>query len=115
MVEILCAILGGGAMSTEVGGLRVKDRPMGVSHSFMAIDPARFIGAEAFDKRMEKLTGYLHSAAPGTGYDEVLIAGEPESRFEAERRQSGIPLGPGEWQRLLDWATRFNITPPARS
>ena len=115
MVEILCAILGGGAISTEVGGLRVKDRPMGVSHSFLAIDPARFIGAEAFEARMDRLTNYLHSAAPGTGFDEVLIAGEPESRFESQRRQTGIPLGPGEWQRLLDWAAKYNITPPARS
>lgn len=112
MVEILCAILGGGAMSTEVGGLRVKDRPMGVSHSFMAIDPARFAGAEEFGERMDKLTNYLHSAAPGSGYDEVLVAGEPESRFEKERRETGIPLGPGEWQRLVDWATKFNVSLP---
>jgi len=112
MVEILCAILGGGAMSTEVGGLRVKDRPMAVSHSFMAIDPARFVGAREFDSRMDKLTTYLHSAAPGAGYDEVLIAGEPESRFEKQRAESGIPLGPGEWQRLLDWAAKFDVSPP---
>lgn len=115
MVEILCAILGGGAMSTEVGGLRVKDRPMGVSHSFLAIDPARFVGADAFGERMDKLTNYLHSAAPGAGFEEVLIAGEPESRFEKTRRESGIPLGPGEWQRLLDWAAKFHIEPPAHS
>ena len=116
MVEILCAILGGGAMSTEVGGLRVKDRPMGVSHSFLAIDPARFVGAEPFAERMDKLTNYLHSAAPGAGFDEVLIAGEPESRFEAQRRETGIPLGPGEWQRLVDWSGKLSVPlPPLRS
>ena len=115
-VEILCAILGGGAMSTEVGGLRVKDRPMGVSHSFLAIDPARFVGAEPFAERMDKLTNYLHSAAPGAGFDEVLIAGEPESRFEAQRRETGIPLGPGEWQRLVDWSGKLSVPlPPLRS
>ncbi|MBI2686988.1 MAG: Ldh family oxidoreductase [Acidobacteria bacterium] len=113
MVEILCAILGGGAMSTEVGGLRVKDRPMGVSHSFLAIDPARFVGAAEFAGRMDKLTDYLHSAAPGSGFDEVLIAGEPEARFEKQRRESGVPLGPGEWQRLIDWAAKFGVAPPA--
>jgi LDH2 family malate/lactate/ureidoglycolate dehydrogenase len=115
MVEILCAILGGGAMSTEVGGLRVKDRPMAVSHSFLAIDPARFVGAEEFGTRMDKLTGYLHSAAPGAGFDEVLIAGEPEARFEKERRAGGIPLGPGEWQRLLDWAEKLGVAVPAHT
>lgn len=112
MVEILCAVLGGGAMSTEVGGLRVKDRPMVVSHSFLAIDPARFMPLEQFESRMARLTNYLHSAAPGAGYEEVLIAGEPESRMENSRRQSGIPLGPGEWRRLLDWAVKFEVEPP---
>jgi LDH2 family malate/lactate/ureidoglycolate dehydrogenase len=115
MVEILCAILGGGAMSTEVGGLRVKDRPMAVSHSFLAIDPARFVGAAEFETRMDKLTGYLHSAAPGAGFDEVLIAGEPEARFEKERREGGIPLGPGEWQRLLDWAGKLGVAVPSHT
>lgn len=115
MVEILCAILGGGPMSTEVGGLRVKDRQMGVSHSFLAIDPARFVGAEAFGERMGKLTNYLHSAKPGAGFDEVLIAGEPEVRFEQQRRESGIPLGPGEWQRLVDWAAKLNVELPAHT
>lgn len=113
MVEILCAVLGGGAMSTEVGGLRVKDRPMAVSHSFLAIDPARFLPAGDFAGRMDKLTDYLHNAAPGAGFDEVLIAGEPEARHEKERAQKGIPLGPGEWQRLLDWAAKLAVRPPA--
>ncbi|HEU0123035.1 MAG TPA: Ldh family oxidoreductase [Bryobacteraceae bacterium] len=115
MVEILCAVLGGGAMSTEVGGLRVKDRPMAVSHSFLAIDPARFVGAAEFDARMEKLTDYLHSAAPGAGFDEVLIAGEPEARKEEERTREGVPLGPGEWQRLVEWAERFGVALPVMS
>lgn len=112
MVEILCAILGGGAMSTEVGGLRVKDRPMAVSHSFLAIDPDRFTGATEFGARMDKLTGYLHGSAPAVGYDEVLIAGEPEARFEAERRSSGVPLGPGEWRRLVEWSEKLHIRLP---
>lgn len=88
---------------------------MGVSHSFLAIDPARFAGAAEFDTRMDKLTDYLHSAAPGAGFDEVLIAGEPESRFEKQRAETGIPLGPGEWRRLLDWAAKLNIPPPAHA
>lgn len=112
MVEILCAVLGGGAMSTEVGGLRIKDRPMGVSHSFLAIDPSRFLAPEEFLGRMDKLTDTLHSATPGAGFDEVLIAGEPEARMEARRAQTGIPLGPGEWRRLMEWAERYGVEPP---
>jgi len=112
MVEILSAILAGDAMSVEVGGLRIKDRPMNVAHSFLAIDPDRFLGPGKFDTRMSKLTNYLHSATPGAGFDEVLIAGEPEVRFEKKRRVEGIGLGPGEWERLLTWAQKYNLEPP---
>jgi LDH2 family malate/lactate/ureidoglycolate dehydrogenase len=112
MVEILCAVLGGGAMSTEVGGLRVKNKPMAVSHAFLAIDVSRLLPLPEFEERMARLTAYLHSAAPGTGYEEVLIAGEPEVRMEQRRREAGIPLGPGEWQRLIDSAISLGVEPP---
>jgi LDH2 family malate/lactate/ureidoglycolate dehydrogenase len=112
MVEILCAVLGGGAMSLELGGLRVKDRPFRASHCFIAIDPSRFLGEGAFAERMEKLTGYLHGAAPAAGYGEVLIAGEPEVRNEKRRKVEGIPLGPGEWERLAEWASRYGVEMP---
>src|SRR5260370_34441552 len=52
MVEGLCAVLSGGAMLTEVGGLRVKNRPMRVSHFFLAIDPERFLPMDQFQTRM---------------------------------------------------------------
>lgn len=112
MVEILCAVLGGGAMSKELGGLRVKDRAFRASHCFIAIDPRRFLDEALFGERMDKLTDYLHSSAPAAGYEEVLIAGEPEVRNEKRRREAGIPLGPGEWERLCEWADKYGVARP---
>src|SRR6266545_1011441 len=43
MVEILSAVLGGGAMSTELGGIRIRGRQVRVSQAFLAIDVARFM------------------------------------------------------------------------
>jgi LDH2 family malate/lactate/ureidoglycolate dehydrogenase len=34
MVEIFCAVLSGGAMSTEVGGIHIKNRPVNASQTF---------------------------------------------------------------------------------
>ena len=42
---------------------------------------------------MERLVAIIKSTPPAEGYDEVLVAGEPEWRMEAERRANGIPLG----------------------
>src|SRR6516225_6536345 len=41
MVEILCSVLSGGAMSTEVGGIRYRGRKVRVSQMFLEIEIAR--------------------------------------------------------------------------
>lgn len=109
MVEILCAVLSGGAMSTELGGIRIRGQAMRVSQTFLAIDVRRFMPLEEFDARMETLVRMIKSAAPASGYDEVLIAGEPEARNEAERVRSGIPIPEGSWRTLLDAAEMLGV------
>ena len=112
MVEILCGVLSGGAMSVEVGGIRIEGKPTRTSQTFVAIDVGRFMAAEEFPRRIEWLVNTVKSAAPATGYDEVMVAGDPEWRAEAERRQSGIPLGEGTWACLVDAAARLGVEPP---
>jgi len=115
MVEILCAVLGGGAMSVEVGGIRMHDRPSRTSQTFIGIDVARFMQVEEFTARVEKLVGLLKSSAPAQGYDEVLVAGDPEWRMEARRRKEGIPIEAATWQDLLNTAARLAVeAPPAQ-
>ncbi len=113
MAEILCAVLSGGAMSTEVGGIRIKGRPLRVSQFFMAIDVARFMPVEEFADRTRRLIEMMKSSAPASGYDEILVAGEPEWRNEARRRQEGIPLSEGVWKTLTDAAEALGVRVPA--
>jgi len=80
MVEILCAVLSGGAMLTQVGGLRVFERPMRIGQFFLALDVSRFMPLDEFAERMLWLRNTLKASAPAAGYDEVLVAGEPEWR-----------------------------------
>ncbi len=112
MVEILCAVLGGGAMSTAVGGLHILERMMNTSQMFLAIDVARFMPLEEFQARMEHLITLVKSAPPATGYDEVLVAGEPEWRAEAERLRKGVPIDPSTWQRLKELAGEAGLAAP---
>ena len=113
MVEILCAVLSGGAMSTELGGIRIRGRSMRVSQTFIGIDVARFLPLEEFNARMEKLVETIKSTPPASGYEEVLVAGEPEWRMERERRAAGIPIEPGTWKLLTDAAGRLGVAIPA--
>jgi LDH2 family malate/lactate/ureidoglycolate dehydrogenase len=109
MVEILCAVLGGGAMSTEVGGIRFRGRTVRVSQFFLAIDIARFMPLEEFTARMERLVRMMKSTPTAPGFDEVLVAGEPEWRIEAERRKNGIPIAEGNWEKLVKAAERVGV------
>ncbi len=113
MVEILSAVLGGGAMATEVGGIRFPEKPVRVSHSYIAIDVNRFLPQEQFADRLGQYIAMMKSAAPASGYDEILVAGEPEKRIEAERLERGIPIASGNWQDLLDAAGRLGVAAPA--
>jgi LDH2 family malate/lactate/ureidoglycolate dehydrogenase len=115
LAEILCAVLSGGAMCTELGGIRVHGQPMRTSQFFLAIDVARFMPLPAFEQRMRDLAGMVKSSKIASGYDEVLVAGEPEWRTEELRRQHGIPLSEGVWQSLAEYARKLSVRLPEES
>src|SRR5581483_469902 len=114
-VEILCAVLGGGAMAGGVGSIRKRGRRVGVSQSFLAIDIERFMPLAEFKARLERFVADLKSAAPAKGYEEVLVAGEPEWRLEQERRRDGIPIPDEVWQALLKLSSQLGVKEPGAS
>jgi LDH2 family malate/lactate/ureidoglycolate dehydrogenase len=67
---------------------------------------------EEFSARVTKLTDLMKSTRPAPGYDEVLVAGDPEWRSEAERRASGIPIADGNWETLCKAAARVGVAAP---
>jgi LDH2 family malate/lactate/ureidoglycolate dehydrogenase len=112
MVEVLCAVLSGGAMMTGVGGLRIKNRPMRVSHFFLAIDAARFLPMDEFQARMQQMRDTVKNSRPAAGFTEVLIAGDPEWRSEEQRLRDGIPIARGIWRQLTLLAETLNVPVP---
>ena len=112
MVEILCAVLGGGALSTEVGGIRYRGRTVRVSQTYLAIDIARFMPVKEFTARVERLVNMMKSTPHAPGYEEVLVAGDPEWRMEAERSVAGIPIASGNWDMLVKAAERVGVSSP---
>ena len=100
-------------MSTELGGIRFRGKPVRVSQMFLAIDIARFMPLEEFRARMDQSDpACMKSTPPAKGYSEVLVAGDPEWRTEQERRKSGIPVGPGTWKALCEAGDRLGVAAP---
>jgi uncharacterized oxidoreductase len=79
---------------------------------FLAIDVARFMPVAEFTARIEWLVAAVKSAPPAAGYAEVLVAGDPEWRTEAERQRHGIPIPDGNWKTLVETAARVGVAPP---
>ena len=72
----------------------------------MAIDVARFMPVEEFTARVEQLVQIMKSTPAAPGFDEVLVAGDPEWRMEAERRVNGLPIADGNWDMLVKAAAQ---------
>jgi LDH2 family malate/lactate/ureidoglycolate dehydrogenase len=112
LVEMLCGVLSAGAVSTDLGGLRIKDRPFRVCQFFLALDVERFMPMPEFRQRLERLIGMAKSSAPAGGFDEVLVAGEPEWRTEAERLRDGVPVAAPLWETLVAIGRRLGVEVP---
>ena len=81
MVELLTGILSGGC--TSMGGDIVSwcfelDKPNNVCHSFIAIDPTKFLGAEKVSDRVEDMAGILRAAPKAKGATRIYTPGEIE-------------------------------------
>jgi LDH2 family malate/lactate/ureidoglycolate dehydrogenase len=68
---------------------------------------------EEFNNRMLALTAIMKATAPAFGFTEVLMAGDPEKRLEAQRLASGIDIPEGNWKDLTDGAARLGVSVPA--
>lgn len=112
LVEILTAGLAGGPMATDVGSLRRGFEPLRVSHGFLAIDASRFADPDEFHGRLAHLMELIKHTAPAPGFEEVLVAGEPESRSAAERERTGIPVPPQLLQDLTERARESSVAIP---
>ena len=100
-VEMLGAAMAGGAFGTEVQPLyRRDDRPQGVCHFFMAIDPERTIGREAFLDRMDALCAMMKTTPAAKADEPVLVPGEPEAAKIADCTANGVPLPPAWYEEI---------------
>ncbi|WP_337997799.1 Ldh family oxidoreductase [Oleispirillum naphthae] len=100
-VDILAGVLTGGAVSPEVRSLFQQARePQGVCHFFIALDPARLLGRDAYGDRIETLCRLMAETPPFDPAAPVLIPGEVEARTLADRTARGIPLEAAEFAAI---------------
>jgi LDH2 family malate/lactate/ureidoglycolate dehydrogenase len=114
MVEILSGVLSGAGVTHGVAGLFANlDEPQGLGHFHLALEPAMTVGRERFTDVLEGLLDELRANPPAPGFDEVLVAGDPEERASIERLESGIPLPDSLAQNLVALSEELGVGVPA--
>src|SRR5262245_28582484 len=112
LMDIFGGVLSGAASGGDVGDQYKHARPQDVGHFFLALKPDLFVPLAQYRERMDTLIARVRACPPAAGFTEVLIAGEPELRHEAERRRRGIPYNRNEIADLEREAVRAGIAPP---
>jgi LDH2 family malate/lactate/ureidoglycolate dehydrogenase len=107
LMDILGGVISGAAFAGQVADqYKANDRPQDVGHFFLAIRSDLFIPADDYRDRMDTLMQRVRDCPKADGFSEILIPGEPETRYEAERRRTGIPYSAGEIAVLQEEAKR---------
>ncbi len=96
--ELLAGVLtGGGTIQPET------PRRGGVINNMLTflVDPARMVEHSWMEAEIDAVTRYMKEAKPVDG--EVMVAGDPERKKTAERRELGIAVEDATWEELM-WA-----------
>jgi ureidoglycolate dehydrogenase (NAD+) len=113
IVEILCGVLTGAAISHEIGSFW-KDftKPANLGQFFIALDIEKFMSLEAFYKRMDLLIRFIKESQLQKETLEILIPGEIRWRNYNQNLSEGVPLDEKTAASLSDCASSLGIIPP---
>lgn len=82
----------------------------GIGHFLGAMRVDAFRPADEYKQHMDNWIGGFRKAKPMPGQEKVLVPGDPEREFEAERIKNGIPLLEAVVKDLKELGTRFSLT-----
>ena len=109
MVHILGGILAGASFSPIRNRAQKPSDPHNIGHFFLAIDPAAFRPAGAFEDDLDQVIDVLHGAKRSDPAQPVLVAGDPEIATKAERLRDGIPIPDDLLTQLRDVARTASV------
>jgi LDH2 family malate/lactate/ureidoglycolate dehydrogenase len=99
-IEVLTSVLAGGELGPELVNTSMTGsanststtRTGTVGSVYIAVDPDRFVGRQAFRTRMGRLAELIVSTPPAPGFGEVVLPGTIEARAQRVADTDGVPL-----------------------
>ncbi|MHA6631781.1 Ldh family oxidoreductase [Pseudonocardia sichuanensis] len=109
-VDLLCGTLLSGVTGTGIGDMYEDwDRLQHVGHVFFALDPACWVGREAFDENVRHFVEEIRSLSPAVGHSQVYLPGELEDLAADDAARDGIPLSGDVIADLLRLAQELHV------
>ena len=96
-IAMLSGLLAGMPCGKEVLGTLDTEYRCTVGDLFIVIDPKAFPGGETLTAGVQKYLDELRASRPGTGFKQVSVPGDPESKLREERLETGIPHPEEVW------------------
>jgi len=104
IVSLLTAVLADGIAPWEAGDVlwgRPADPEERYGSTYMAIDPAAFLDAAEFRRRVDAFIDGIKASPPKQGMDEILYPGERSQTLKRQRREAGSFLIPASHHDTL--------------
>ncbi|MBI2842028.1 MAG: Ldh family oxidoreductase [Armatimonadetes bacterium] len=104
------------ALLVEVLGGVLAGMDSSVEHQYLngtcliAIDPDAFCGRHCFIHLTDRLSEYIASTPPASGFDEVVLPGTLEFRMREKRLAEGIPLDRETWRQIVKTAELVGLS-----
>ena len=100
------ALSGGGTWHKTPGAARAVYNGM----LTIVIDPKQLGTRDAFEAESLAFIDWLRQSPPGADSDGVMIAGEPERKARAQRRQDGIVVDDTTWNEIVAAGAKVGYT-----
>jgi LDH2 family malate/lactate/ureidoglycolate dehydrogenase len=91
------------------GGDSVAKNEGGSCLFIACFDPGAYRPSDQFDESVERIAGRLKAVKPASGFEEVLLPGEPEARTRDQRLREGIPLPDATWEAVCAVARELGV------
>jgi LDH2 family malate/lactate/ureidoglycolate dehydrogenase len=115
--EIMSAILPGATLSMDVSRAFLREDATSldswqIGHVAVAVDVSAFHEVDDFQATVAHLTNEMRTSALASGYQRIMVPGEPEAITRRARAASGIPISPSVLEVLRAFSHEFEIEPP---
>ncbi len=111
-LAFMCELLGGAlaAGATQRSDESSKKRVLNGMFSVL-VDPDALTDRAAFEAEALAFTDWVKASPVREGFDDVLIAGEPERARRAQRTAQGVPVDATTWREITEAAASLGVDP----